>query len=329
MQRLAHESRKLFVLMTLLASSVCAGKAVADDYYSQEVYCCEPAEGKFAFRGDLLYWRPYLTGIELCFGTGSIAQTTVGDGQVILSDEFDIDPHFDWDAGYRIAVGYEMASHWGIGADWTHFKGNGHYSSFDNGDLTSRGKLNVTLNQIDLILGYDYAVNCDFNVKPFLGVRGTRIKDGVKGLITTQLTIDDVPALGELRYFNHRQDYRGVGPVLGFQGDYNIGCGVGLYGTAAASILYGRFRVNMDDETLLGTRVLTQINTANARHLHSFDPNVDLALGLFWKTDLLECAQLNMKLGFEHHEYFNQNHFSVFRGDMSFTGGIFSIDIVL
>lgn len=320
---------KLLSLLTLFTSSMCIGNVAANDYMYNQDFCCESNEGKFFLRGDLLYWRPYLTGVELGFGTGSIAQTTVGDTQVIVSDEFDIDPKFNWDCGYRVAAGYEMANHWGVGAEYTHFKGDGQRSSFDNGDITSRGKFNVKLDQVDLLLGYDYSYNSDFSIKPFIGVRGARIEDSVKGLITTQLTIDGVPALGEIRDFNHRQDYRAIGPILGLYGDYNIGCGVGIYGSAAASLLYGRIHVNMDDATLLGTLTSTAIFTSNSRHLHSFDPNADLALGIFWKTDLFECAKLNMKLGFEHHEYFNQNHFSVFRGDMSFTGGIFSMDIAL
>jgi hypothetical protein len=329
MNKIAEKSRKLFVLMTLLASSVCAEKAVANDCYTENVYCCEQNEGKFFLSGDVLYWRPYLSGLELDFGRGAIDQTTVDGTQVIVSDEFDIDPSFDWDAGYRVAAGYGMSNGFGLGAEYTHFKGKGHRSSFENGDITSHGKFNVKLDQVDLVLGYDYAFNCDFHVKPFFGVRGARIKDSVKGLITTQLTINDVPALGEIRNFNHRQDYRAIGPILGLYGDYNIGCGLGIYGSAAASLLYGRIHVNMDDETLLGTLVNSVIFTSNARHLHSFDPNADLAIGISWNTDFFECAKLSMKLGFEHHEYFNQNHFSVFRGDMSFTGGIFSLDIVL
>lgn len=319
---------KLLSLLALLASSMCAGSATANNYFGQQDYCCESNEGKFFLRGDALYWRPYLTGVELGFGTGSIAQSTIGDTQIIVSDEFDIDPKFDWDWGYRVAAGYEMSNHFGVAAEYTHFKGNGHRKSFDNGDITSEGKFNVKLDQIDLVLGYDYATP-EYSLKPFVGVRGARIQDGVKGLITTQLTIDGVPALGEIRDFNHRQDYRAIGPVLGLYGDYNIGCGFGVYGSAAASLLYGRIRVNMDDATILGTLTNTAIFTSNTRHLYSFDPNADLALGVFWKTGFFECAELNMKLGFEHHEYFNQNHFSVFRGDMSFTGGIFSLEVVL
>ncbi len=316
-------NRILFGLMTLVSSA-----AFANDCCFDQQFCCDQGEGKFFIRGDALYWRPYLTGIELGFGTGSIAQTTVGDAQVFVSDEFDIDPSYDWDWGYRVAAGYEMSNHFGLAAEYTHFKGNGSRSSFENGDITSAGKFNVKLDQIDLVLGYDYATE-DYSVKPFLGVRGTRIQDGVKGLITTQWTIDGVPVTGEIRDFNHRQDYRGIGPVLGLYGDYNIGCGVGIYGSAAASLLYGRIRVNMDDATILGLSTNTLIYTANTRHIYSFDPTADLAVGLFWKTGFFECAELNMKLGFEHHEYFNQNHFSVFRGDMSFTGGIFSVEVAL
>jgi hypothetical protein len=316
----------------LLLSSLCIEQVAAHECIGQQDFCCdqccEQNNGRFSLRGDALYWRPYISGIELCFGDGLITQTT-GDTTVFHSREFDADPHFNWDAGYRIAAGYEMAKKWGFGVEWTHFQGDGHRRSFFNGDITSHGKFNVKLDQIDIVAGYDYAVNCNFNVKPFIGARIARIKDGVKGIITTQLLIDDVPAIGEIRHFHHKQNYEAAGLLLGINGDYNIGCGFGVYGTAAASLLYSNIKVSFHDKTFLGTVVDTEINTFNRRHIHSFDPNIDLALGLFWKTGLFQCAELNMRFGFEHHEYFNQNHFSVFRGDMSFTGGIFSIDIAL
>lgn len=349
MDRIGKESRKLFVILALVASGMCADKAMANDNFPQEgnccgqnvgnfaandcfvqeSYCCDQNEGKVFLRGDVLYWRPYLSGIELNFGTASIVTTTMGNTQIIDSREFDTDPCFDWDAGFRIAGGYATANSWGIGVDWTHFDGNGHHRSFYNGDITSHGKFKVKLDQVDLVLGYDYAFSCDFNVKPFIGVRGARINDSVRGLITTQLTVDDVLETGEIRHFHYRQDYTGVGLLLGLQADYNLGCGIGVYGTAAGSLLYGKYRVKFDDATSIGALSDYEIFTRNRRHLYSFDPNIDLALGLFWKTNLFECAQLSMKLGFEHHEYFNQNHLSVFRGDVSFTGGIFSIDIAL
>lgn len=317
---------------------MCTEQAVANQYSCEPTYCCEPTyscgqncgpgNGNLSFRADVLYWRPYSSGIELCFGDGLIRQTT-GDTQIFDSREYDADPHYNWDVGYRLAADYKMCDNWGIAAEWTHFQGKGRYRSFHNGDITSHGKYNVKLEQVDVVLGYDYAVNCDFNVKPFLGARVAYIKDSVRGLITTQLLIDDVPAVGEIRDFHHRQDYQAVGVLMGLNADYNIKCGFGVYGTAAASLLYSSIKVAMDDETILGTRVSTIINTCNRRHIHSFDPNVDLALGLFWRPNLFKCAQINMKLGFEHHEFFNQNHFSVFRGDMSFTGAIFSIDIAL
>lgn len=332
MNRLGKKSRKLFTWLSLLVSSVCVEQASAMDYLNQQNFCCEEncgqGFGNISLRADVLYWRPYISGIELCFGDGLITQTT-GATQEFNSREYDADPHFNWDVGYRLAGDYKMNNNWGVVAEWTHFQGDGHRRSFFNGDITSHGKFKVKLDQVDLALGYKYAVNCDLNVKPFLGARVAHIRDGVRGLITTQLLIDNVPAVGEIRNFHHRQDYQAVGVLLGFEGDYNLGCGFGVYGTAAASLLYGTIKVAMDDETILGTRVSSVINTCNRRRIHSFDPNVDLALGLSWNSTLFQCAQVGMKLGFEHHEYFNQNHFSVFRGDMSFTGAIFSIDISL
>lgn len=330
MNRIAKESRKLFVLLTLLTSSICLDQAGANPYSSQNCYTCDKSDNAYFLRGDILYWKPHVSGLDLSFGRGSISQTTLGrDAQFVVSDEFDADPHTDWDAGYRLAGGYEMTNGWGLGAEYTHFKGHGHRRSFDNGELTSHGKLRVKLDQIDLLLGYDYSFCSSLNLKPYIGVRGARIYDTVKGLITTQLSLDGVALGGELRTMDHKQDYRGAGPIIGLHADYTICGGFGLYGAAAASLLYGRYTVHFDDFTSLETVVDSRIESYNKRRVHSFDPNVDLALGFFWNADFLDCAKVDMKLGLEHHEYFNQNRLSVFRGDMSFTGGIFSVEIAL
>lgn len=287
--------------------------------------CC-PSPCQFFVRGDILYWTPRVTGLELTFGTTEIVENVVGCTQILTTEEADLDPHFNWDAGYRVGGGYETDD-WKAEALWTHFHGNGKRNNHEGLNITNQGKLKIELDQVDLALSYDYDLGCSLTLQPFFGVRGTRIHQHIDAHLVTEITLFPDSLALETRTFDDRQKYWGVGPLLGVQADWEIGCGFGLYGAVAASVLYGDYEVHFDDADIYSTPISKQIFNVNKRHVHAFDYNLDLALGLSWHICLCNQYELGMKLGFEQHQYFNQNRLCVGRGDISFTGGVFSLEL--
>lgn len=103
--------RKTCLVLSVLLSL--AGDTLSADHSRDPcTSCCPPptccsCDGAFFVRGDLLWWTPRITGLDLNFGTGAIVENVNGCTQILTTEETDQDPHFNWDAGYRVGVGYE------------------------------------------------------------------------------------------------------------------------------------------------------------------------------------------------------------------------------
>lgn len=299
--------------------------------YCCESPCCEQSKGRFFVGADLLYWTPRAQNLELNFGTSSVVQTTVGDDfEIATIDELDVDPKFKWNAGYRVAAGYQFAcSNLEIGAFWTHFQSTGSRNTSLDADTLNFGKYRVKLDQVDLVLAYNVCLSPSLTFKPFFGVRGTRIDHRVDAQITTDILIEpDIFATG-IRVWDDNQRFTGAGPVFGVQGDWNIGKGFGLYGTAAGSVLYGFDKVWFENSEAFSAPISQAILSDSLKKTHRYNCNMDLALGLRWQTCVMDKFQVTMKLGFEHHQYFDLSYLGPIRDDLCFDGGIFSIDIAL
>lgn len=288
--------------------------------------CCESSCGRFYVGADLLYWKAHISGLELNVGTTSVVQATVGDDTTIMTaEEYDADPYFKWKPGYRIAAGYEFAgAEWEAGVVWTHFQDSGTKTFGLN--TTS---VDVKINQIDLLLAYNTTLAPCFKARPFIGVRGARITSSVDAFLVTDITILPATLATQTRIFDDSQKYEGWGPLLGLEAEWEIGCGFSLYGSAAAGLLYGDYHVHFVDSDVFTPPFSTSVFSDDTRHVHGFDANIDLAIGIQWQMAFCDSYLVNMRLGFEHHEYFNQSHIGTNRGDLSFDGGIFSLGIAL
>lgn len=340
MQRrnMIETKRILTWVLSLITTLSALHEIHADPYYDQLDECCSPpscdiSRGYFFVRGDVLYWTPRISGLELNFGTSSIAQEDVDGIEVFTTKEVDLDPHFNWNAGFRLGVGYENTfwSKWEIEALWTHFQSHGrkHHCENDNLDFTNTGKIKIKLDQIDVLFACPSNREdlCMLSLKPFLGIRAAKIHEDLHAMLLTHISLSSSSKPLETRKFDDKQNYRGVGPLLGLHGDWETDCGFGFYGTAAVSVLYGDYRMHFDDEDVFSSCISKQILSKTRRHVHVFDCNIDLALGLSWLTCFRKNYNLQAKLGVEHHQFFNQNRLCVGRGDITFTGGIFSLQI--
>lgn len=301
---------------------------------------CEGDANRFFARADVLCWKPNISGLELNFGRGRIVQTTVDEVPVVRSWESDKDPHFKWNAGYRIAAGYQPAcSNWEIDALWTHFQGSGHSSNRDGcawNSPSNNGKCRLKFNQLDVVLAYNSCMSDCLKFKPFIGIRGARIHESLNARSVTQIITADSSdsssssseGASARRRFDDEQKFRGIGAILGLQGDWKIGCGFSLFGTAGVGVLYGVYKVEFDDVEVITSPFARRIFATNKRHLNACDCVLDLAFGVRWQTCLCDSFKLDMELGVEHHQYFNQNHLGARCGDLSLDGGFFSVGLV-
>jgi hypothetical protein len=296
----------------------------------------------FFVRADLLFWNACEDGLSGCCGPTEIEDFETEEKTVIsTSTGKNADPHFSWRTGYRVGFGLEgFCSFWDFEALWTDFYTKGHkdqnvkddfpFFSDSNSNIdpepfneaTGLKSIRIHFNTIDVKIGRNFQVCNDFNIEPFLGVRGARIKQRLHSHFITVLNSFGQKSVMFTRK-HQKQKFDGVGPFLGIEADWYLGCGFSLYGSVDAGVLYGRFKITTNEiDALNRDRSICH----RKRHQHACEAIADAALGLQWEHCFCNRLHLTLQIGAEHHRYFDQNKLCDY-GDLCFDGGIFSVKI--
>lgn len=313
----------LRMLMLLMVATV--GQINADYAYPQTcgVYqnCCYPPQdccGKGFISADLLYWRAFQSGLGVCVSS-ELVEDVESDGTVISSfSGKSRSPHYNWEPGYRIGAGYQFGgSPWEVALYFTDFHSHSNKHNGDNDDddfLNDERHFKWHLNYYvtDLLLGYDYEYSCYFSLKPFVGVRYAQIELSSKFFEFDSLLLTSADS-------HNKQKFNGVGPIFGLEGDWNLGCGFGLYANGAISGLYGNYRNSSHEANVFeDSEEFTDFNDRR----HNWQTVVDLGVGVSWEECFCDGLKLIVKLGWEHHQYFNIDRCDC--GDLSLDGGVLS-----
>lgn len=316
--------RKVYVaIAALLVTSIgdvygnynafsCYGEENQPCFYNQSS-CC----GEGFISADLLYWRAFESGLDICV-PNAICDTITADGTVISKFSGKArDPHFKWNPGFRIGAGYEL-NNWDIIASWAHFHSHSHRSI----NQVTQVNWNLDFDSLDILVGYESLNSC-FTFKPFIGLRGARIDQRLHinedPFLTSSSIIDD---LSTTNTFN-KQRFSGIGPIIGLEGDFNILCGFSFYAGASISCLYGTFDVLLSD----CSQSINMIDSFRIKK--NLDASLavgDASLGIRWKNCFCNNMKLILQLGLEHHRYFDYNRIGNY-GDLSFDGVNFSVGL--
>lgn len=261
--------------------------------------------------GDLLCWRACEDGFSCDFGTTNIVNT-VTNGQLVTSiNEHDKEIHFDWNLGFRVGAGYHLPCDcWDAVVYWTHFheKGQGHACE-------NRAHWKLMFNTVDALLGYNYCCGSCFTIKPFLGVRYAKINQRLRTRLETTITAATGSSM-VISTERNREHFWGAGPQLGFEADWNLGCGFSVYGGLAGNLLYGHFDVKFDDVNAF----VLALNECHAKKdTRACQTGLDGSIGVRWDYN---CVTL--QLGLEHHRYFDFNKMGC-GGNLNLYGGNASI----
>lgn len=309
--------KKIYVALALL-SITSIGNAYAD-YRSYSPSCesieecnsCQPCGcGQGFISAGLIYWRAYEGGLNTCSG---VETTDVVANERVIStfSGRSRDPDFNWNPGFRIAAGYQLAcSNWGFGADWTHFH------SHERGSNHVRWDLNY--DEIDLVVGYDYELGRCFKLVPYAGLRAARIDQKVRSgdFHSSSSSSFSLSSSDLITFHHHKQKFSGLGPVLGVEGVWDIGCGFSAYANGSVSWLYGKFNIRfIDDEEF----ALGENHCKLRKHLDAVVTAADAGFGVRWKTCFCGNMELYLQLGFEHHIYYEYNRIGCC-GDLSLDG---------
>jgi hypothetical protein len=259
-------------------------------------------------------------------------------------------PSSKWDWGFKMGLGYcSPCDGWDVEFLWTWYRGRNHgrancvrnvnatvlplWSDFaaananapgivvtgvdtiggvlfaDNAEMHWKLKLNL----FDLELGRAFWVSRYLAIRPFVGLRFASIKQHADinynggswnaiGIPTEQLALIDEVDL--------QNNYRGAGLRAGLDTEWNFGCGFALYGNLAASIIYGKFRVDHVEQirpASITPRTPIEI-LDTTEHFRVARPILDLALGVQWSTMFCSCKYgFTAMFGYESHLFFDQN----------------------
>lgn len=237
-------------------------------------------------------------------------------------------PNFSYGPGFKVALGVNLEyDNWDFVAEYTWF----HKTSRSSADISNRCNLPVTswlfpnrvmpvgltgrndsehaytsasqkwrlkLDFLDLSLGRSYYNGTRLTFRPFFGARGAWIRQKLKTTYNEQITVADVATVaivGSNPLFSQTQTGRtiswGLGPRLGFESNWMVGCGFRLVGNANADVLYTRYnvtsRATLTSEAFSTGELPTLItgsSSANLRqkHIDLLRPHVDVEMGLGW-----------------------------------------------
>lgn len=300
--------------------------------YNQSTYCetdcyckpnfCDFQIGSLNFHADLLYWRPELCGLESAFGNTTIA-TTVSQSAITTTTvkESDKEPDFRWNTGFRIGTDATFGC-FDLALDWTHFKGHAKFC-----EHKQHGNWRIKYDVIDLILSRQFCMMSCFQLKPYIGLRGALIHQKLKSQLKTLFTS---PLLGNNTVFtskDDKEDFWGIGPQIGLDVDWYLGCNFSLYGSFAVVTYYGDVKgKNFDTDTFTKT-----VSVCNGKRKHCFNNiGTDAELGIRWDrclTCLCNCeVNLMLKLGLEQHRIYDFSNLGS-DGTLSLDGGVFAAGI--
>lgn len=176
-------------------------------------------------------------------------------------------------------------------------------------DIETSWKLNLDL--IDLELGREFWVSPKVSLRPHVGLRIAYLKQSFdlqhKGGAFSQPVIEAGSSLND--FVDIDNDFKGVGVRAGLDSIWNLGCGFGIYGNFALSLIYGRFSIDHDEyvreasSPFSKTTIFQKDTSFRASRLAT-----DLALGLQWAKLLCSCQYgITVSLGWEQHLFLNQN----------------------
>lgn len=275
---------------------------------------------EFNVEAELLYWKPELGGLNSAFGKTTIGTTVNGSIITTTVTESDEDPKFKWNTGFRIGANASYDC-FDVEADWTHFTGGATFR-----DGRQHGRWKIRYDVIDLTIGRSFCVGSCFYLEPFIGIRGARIHQTLKSDLETLFTSSLIGNNIVTSRQDNTEDFWGIGPEIGLEVTWDLGCNLSLYGSVDLVTYYGRVRgrsYSMDSFTATDS-------IGHGKSRHSFNSAAtDLALGIRWdKTYCCSCYEMNfmLRLGVEQHRIYDFSDLGS-DGTLSLDGGVFGAGI--
>lgn len=284
----------VFLLTASLTAQTSAQAAeCAPQTYCQPVCCDDECEFTAGWlRGDLLCWT---MREESNFGTSAFSIEPANGVVLAEINRHTNDLRYKWNLGFRIGAGYNFpCDDWDVAVYWTNFRDKTKKHKCGN-----FAKHRLIFNTVDTIMGYRYFYEPCFSIKPFMGFRWAEIDQKIRKDVEATFTLAGLPSVAIDALLIAKQKFWGVGPMLGFEADWQIGCGWSAYASLGGSFLYGQFRVKNEAFAEIFPFAAELLGKHRRRPVQM---GLDGALGLRWDINIA-----TLQIGLEHHRYFDFN----------------------
>jgi len=337
---------KMFIAIALVGTNI-AHAAMPDGSYSDSsspysTSCCPlchsiPMKGTlddFFFTSDVLIFKACEDG--LAFGTQtSTAAAPFPTGLTDVNSRVK-NVHPKWSVGYRLGINYvNPCNCWVASLFWTHFDTHMHHTFFqypsiggasqsfftpgygftgyNSSDLSLIGstyaRWKLRLNLLDVEFSRLFCITECLTLRPHAGIRAAWMRQSY--IISNTVIASSVSST--IQQSRLKFEYEGAGLRGGLDTEWNLGCGLSLYGNAAVSTLYGVFNVKSQDAYSLDVLGTSLFDVEQKDDIYECSAVTDAALGLRWKGCFCDdTVAVTLNLGWEHHMFFNQNHFEDF-----------------
>jgi hypothetical protein len=317
---------------------------------------CHDVFNNFSIDVAFLWWEANEDGLELgqevCVSREDFNPATGNYVNVVKDSKLKtLKSHYN--PGFKLGVTYAYPGNcWDARFEWTYFKttasacGKSHldnnpepgnsYIAFvpfweilaQNFPNIAHGKWTLDLDLFDLELGRDFCLSNCFSVRPHFGVRCAMIDQSYRVVSSANQNgkFNSASYHYTSKYKAHC-NFFGVGPRLGFDAELNMCWGLSLFGKAAGSLVFGKFdrhsREHFHNTDFYYYRFENFKNhTHNKDHDYATRAITDASIGLKWDhcfNWFNRCYPVSVALSWEHHGFFNFNHFDADEGSFTNT----------
>lgn len=265
------------LLLNLAHASECDPCSPCPTYCCEEVDCCLdnccPDDGRFTVFGNYLYWQvkedQLQYAIDVVGGLGplkSLLSGGLGPQPQFTQDVKVKQAASKWNSGFKVGIDYSLeCTGWDFALFWTYLHGHTHSSISDPAggifpvqfplsslfDITqdnptlgtgAHNKWTYQFDTLDFQIGKTFFPNNCVFIRPFFGVKGALLN---QKLFTTydgfSLEQDDGALIPVAISVTKKNNFHAIGPSIGMESAWLIGCNFSLTGGLSFAFLYGEF----------------------------------------------------------------------------------------
>jgi hypothetical protein len=304
-----------------------------------------PCYGWYFVAVEALAWKAYENGLPIAIETKdpfyAVNPFLSPNYASLLRHGKTKNLNFNWDPGFRVAVGRQWSNDWALSLTWLRFftKAERHLhassgkqlqpvqlaavdgfgilpSEISSTAIPSSGPMfskaaahwYAHLNQLDLTLCRPFHVGKWLSLAPYFGLRTTWLQQRLSVNYKNNLVIPfDTP--GDDYDVRKKCSWWGIGPEAGFGIGFDFRGGWSIIGRAAAAIEYGLHKIKeIDIDTTVAKTGADGILVDSNDSYRMAHPIFDLQLALGWDHTFKEGRyKFRLEGGWEQHVYFSQN----------------------